>query len=130
MQLHLKYTIEMYTDNALHVDTLQNNFQQYCLEKDIWVLLIDDRLKITNNEEDRITHSELARLYNNTYNAEVSDETAKEEGKKIRLIYKQSYRKENDRGVFVKVRIKPLATFSESMNTLASNVKPHAYMID
>ena len=31
MQLHLKYTIEMYTDNAVHVDILQNNFQQYCL---------------------------------------------------------------------------------------------------
>ena len=38
IQFHLKYTIEMYRDNALHVDTLQNNFYQYCLERDNWVL--------------------------------------------------------------------------------------------
>ena len=58
IQLHLKYTIEIYRDNAIHVDTLQNNFQQYCLERDNWVLLIRDRLQITDNEEDRITRNE------------------------------------------------------------------------
>ena len=34
----------MYRDNALHVDTLQNNFYQYFLERENWVLLIGDRL--------------------------------------------------------------------------------------
>ena len=39
IQLHLKYTIEMYTNNALQVDILQNNFYQYCLERNNWVFL-------------------------------------------------------------------------------------------
>ena len=81
LQLHLKYTIEMYTNNALQVDLLQINFYQYCLERDNWVLLINDRLEITDNEEDRMSRSELTRLYNSTYNAEVSDDTAREEEK-------------------------------------------------
>ena len=55
----------MYSDNSVHVDTLQNNFQQYCLETDNWVLLIGDRFEITDNEVDRITRNELARLHNN-----------------------------------------------------------------
>ena len=46
-----------------------------------------DRLEITDNEEDRISKNELTRLYNNTYNAEVSDDTTRE-GKRIGLIYK------------------------------------------
>ena len=116
----------MYTNNALHVDILQNNFYQYCLERDNWVLLIGDRLEITDNEKDRISRSEIARLYNNTYNAEVSHDTAREEGKRIGLIYKQFYRNKNDRGVFVTVRIIPLATFGEVMHTLATNDQVHA----
>ena len=40
IQLNLKYFIEMYKDNGLHVDILQNNFYQYCVERDNWVLLI------------------------------------------------------------------------------------------
>ena len=78
----------MYTNNALQVDILQNNFYQHCLERNNWVLLIGDRLEITDNEEDRISKSELTKLYNSTYNAEVSDDTAREEEKRIRLIYK------------------------------------------
>ena len=35
------------------------------------------------------------------YYSIVSDDTTREEGKKIGLIYKQSYRKVNDRGVHV-----------------------------
>ena len=54
----------MYRDNAVHFDTLQNNFQQYCLERDNWVLLIGDGLEITDNEEDRISRNELSTLYN------------------------------------------------------------------
>ena len=106
----------MYTNNALQVDILQNNFYQYCLERDNWILLIGDRLEITDNEENRISRSELARLYNSTYNAEVSDDTSRKEGKRIGLIYKQFDRKENDRGVFVKIKIIPLATFGEVMH--------------
>ena len=44
IQLDLKYTIEMYRDNNVHVYTVQNNIQQYCLERDNWVLIINDRL--------------------------------------------------------------------------------------
>ena len=47
-------------------------------------------------------------------------------GKRIRLIYKQFYRKKNDRAVFVKVRIIQLATFGEVMHTLARNDQVHA----
>ena len=47
IQLNFKYIIELYRDNAVHVDILQNNFKQYCLERDNWVLLIGDRLQIT-----------------------------------------------------------------------------------
>ena len=118
IQLHLKYAIEMYTNNAIHVNTLQNNFQQYCLERDNWVLLIGDRLEITDNEDDRITRNELSTLYNDIYHAEVSDDTAREEGKRIGLIYKQSYRKGLERGAFVKVRIIPPITFGDIMNNI------------
>ena len=120
----------MYIDNTVHVDTLQNNFKQYCLERHNWILLIGDRLEITNNKEIRITRCELATLYNDTYNAEVSDDTAKEEGKRILLIYKQFSKKGLDRGVFVKENIIQSATFGDVINTFAPNDQAQAYLND
>ena len=67
IHLHLTYTIEMYRDDKLHVETLQHNFEKYCIDRDNWLQLKIDRLEITNNENDRLTKIQLARLYNKTY---------------------------------------------------------------
>ena len=60
------------------------------------------------------------------YHPEVSDDTAREEVKKIGFIYKPFYRKGLDRGVFVKVRIIQSATFGDVINTLTPNNQTQA----
>ena len=36
IHLHLKYTIEMYKDNALHLHGCKMNFLEYCIDRDPW----------------------------------------------------------------------------------------------
>ena len=80
-----------------------------------------DRLQINNSEDDWMTRNKLSSLYNETYTADVRDDTARNEGKRIKWLFKQLYRKYLYRGVFVKVRIRPLPTLGDIMHTFAQN---------
>ena len=86
-------------------------FDQYCFEKDPWIQLKIDRSEYSSNVNDEISKATLARLYNETYHANVSDDTARDEGRRIELIYNKDRRMNGIRGTFTNVRIIPLSRF-------------------
>ena len=45
----------MYRDHKRHVELLQHNYVQYCIDRDNQLQLNIYRLNITNNENDRLT---------------------------------------------------------------------------
>ena len=118
IQLHLKYTIEMYTKNELKVDNLSNRFIAYCTERDNWIQLKIDRLELTNSNDARITKHDLAVLFRELYGITVSDDTARDEGKRIGLNYEKLQRFKNERGVFTKVRIRPHPNDQEKIDEM------------
>ena len=92
IQLHLKYTIEMYSIDKLHVETLHNNFKKYCTDRDNWMQFKNEKLQITNNKDDRITKREIATMFKEMFNIDVNDNTVRDECKRIGLQYERDYR--------------------------------------
>ena len=54
---------------------------------------------------DEISKAALVRLYNETYHANVSDDTARDKERRIKLIYNKDRRMNGIRGTFTNVRI-------------------------
>ena len=121
--LHLKYTIEIYRDNSLHVVGYNNNFLLYCIDRDPWEQLKLSRLLITTDDNYRITKHQLADIYYHEHNRQVGDDTAKDEGILIKLNYNKSAKSGNTRGLFVCVRIIPATNPNQLLNEL-QNVNP------
>ena len=109
----MNYTIEMYRENRLKVNNLSVRFINYCTERDNWMQLKIDRLELTNSNDDKITKLDLIRLFREMYGKDVTVDTAREEGKRIGLNYERLKRVGNDRGVFTKVRIRPITNDQE-----------------
>ena len=80
-----------------------------------------DRLEYSPNVNNEISKDALARLYNETYHTNVSDDTAKGERKRIELIYNQDRRMNGTRGTFTNVRIKPLSRINDHAGTAIHN---------
>ena len=74
----LKYTIEMYRDNTVHVLGFNNKFLVYCIDRDPQEQLKLSRLIITIDNNDKITKRQLADLYYHEYNRQVNDDTARD----------------------------------------------------
>ena len=68
----------MYRDNALHLLGFNNNFPGYCIDKDFWEQLKLSRLKMTNDNMDKITKRELNDLYYHEYNRQLADNIARD----------------------------------------------------
>ena len=98
----------MYAIDYLNVERCKDRFDQYCFENDPWIQLKIDRLEYSPNINDKISNAALARLYNETYYANIGDDTAREEERRIELIYNKDCRMNGIRGTFTNVRIIPL----------------------
>ena len=92
---------------------LKDRFDQYCLERYPWIQLKIDRLEYSPNVDDEISKAALAKLYNDAYHANVSDDTARDEGKRIELIYNKDRRINGTRGTFTNVNIIPLSRLDD-----------------
>ena len=121
--LHLKYTIKIYKDNALHVLRFNDNFLEYCTDWDPWEQLKLSRLIITTDNNDRITKHKLADLYYHEYNRKVSDDTARDECIRVKLDYNKNAKSGSIRGLFVCVKFRP-ATNPNIVINETQNVNP------
>lgn len=65
-------------------------------------------LKITHDENDRMSKGELAKIFKDMFNIDVNDNTVRDECKRIGLQYEREKRYQGERGIFVGVKIKPL----------------------
>ena len=113
----------MYRDNTVHVLGFNNNFLVYCTDRDSWEQLKLSRLIITIDNNDRITKRQLADLYYHEYNKQVNDDTARDEGIRIKLKYNKDGRSGNARGLFECVRIRPTTNPNITINEL-QNTNP------
>ena len=111
IQLHLKHTVGMYAKAYLNLEKCKDRFDQYCFEIDPWIQLKIDRLEYSSNVNDEISKAALARLYNETYHSNVSDDTARNEGRRFELTYNKDRRMNCIRGTFTNVRITPLSRY-------------------
>ena len=59
-------------------------------------------------------------LWNFTYHANVSDDTARDEGKRIELIYNKDRRINSTRGTFTNVRIIPLSRLDDQSKAVVA----------
>ena len=121
--LHLKYTIEMYKDNALHVLKFNDNFLEYCTDRDPWEQLKLLRLIMTTDNNDRLTKHQLADLYYHEYNKQVSDDTERDERIRGKLYDNKNTKYGSIRGLFVCVKIRP-ATNPNIVINETQNVNP------
>ena len=112
----------MYAKDELNVERCKDRFDQYCFEKDPWIQLKIDRLKYSPNVNDEISKAALAKLYNDAYHANVSDDTARDEGRRIELIYNKDRRMNGIRGTFTNVRIIPLSRLEDQAVAAIQNV--------
>lgn len=100
--------MEKYANELLNVQRLKFRFYQYCLEKDFLIQLKTDILKYLPYVYDEISKAALDILYNETYQANVYDNTARDEGKKIELTYNEYRTINGTRGTFTNISKIPL----------------------
>ena len=81
-----------------------------------------DRLEYSDNVNDEISNTALAKLYNDTYHANVDDDTARDEGKRIELIYNKDRRMNGIRGTFTNVRIIPLSRLDDQTKAVVATM--------
>ena len=86
---------------------MKDRFYQYCLERDLWIELKNEGFKYSPYMNDEISKAALARLYNETYQANISDDTARNEYTRIEIIYNKDCRMNGTRGTFTNLRIIP-----------------------
>lgn len=95
---------------------MQQNFEDLCIDSDKYMQLKLTHLQLTNNDNDRLTKSQLADLFENIYNIKISELTAVSEFQRVGLRYEKGWRQStrnspnigtgrSDRGVFVGVQI-------------------------
>ena len=120
-----KHTVEMYAKDQLNVERMKDRFDQYCFERDPWIQLKIDRLEYSDNVNDEISKAALTKLYNDAYHANVSDDTARDEGRRIELIYNKDRRMNGTRSTFTNVRIIPLSRLDDNLNAVLA-VMNHA----
>ena len=101
---------------------MKDRFDPYCFERVPLIQLKIDRLEYSDNVNDEISKATLAKLYNDTYHANVSDDTARDEGKRIELIYNKDRRMNGTRGTFTNVRIIPLFRLDDQAKAVVATM--------
>ena len=115
IHLLLPYAKKYYTQ-GLSVSQMQQNFEDLCTDSDKYMQLKLTQLRITNDDNDRLTKQDLADLFEQVYNIKISEQTAVSEFQRVGLTYNKGLRQStrnsrtpgsgrSERGVFTGVQI-------------------------
>jgi hypothetical protein len=85
---------------------LQKKFKESCFELDRFKQLVEEKLEITNNDDDRLTKKDLIEIYRIMFDKVLTPETILSEAKRCGLTYDRYKRYNNQRGVFTGVKSK------------------------